>query len=1123
MSWCSVIGSWASKQKYLSDHYALLREDGVAPLRNVVSELKANPDTLEPDSVEQSQIYEKVCVGPDGVDALLLRSGAGFHRRSDICPTRCCGKGNFLTTEDWKEDHLGAVQTVDSGNTCRSHTCRRHVPDNMQSRSGRSAATLRSTVQSSGDRYILRRSERYRDRSSAGVDNGRVFERLFRGVQTHTQEPPEDSFGNDMSAVFQSGSGTYTHVDILDGDWPNDATSNLDASQLAALRRILTKELAIVQGPPGTAMSIHKIHAPMASFSFTPIQSQAYIRYLGKTHVSVVALRVLLENKQDDDPPILVAAHTNHALDQLLRYIAPIESKFIRLGGMSTDYEIIKPRTLYEVKQATKLGIVPGGSKGPALGGMRALVKEMQGLLKPLTEGKPLDEEVLKEHKILTEDQCKSLLKGSEKWIDTSLPDSITAAIHKWAGEELVEANRRTQPEDYGFDYEEIDLEYEQLKELEAEGKVGGGGDDDETLRGERLSLSEPWTGREQLGRSKDNWDSLLKKTNDLWQVPPEGRGPLYRHMQQRLKDILVSKMRRLMVVYEKRVTELKIGKWEIDTNYLKEARVIGCTLTGISKYRALLHSLQPKIVLIEEAAETLEAQVTAACFDSLEHLILVGDHQQLRGQCNEKQLEGKPWYLDVSMFERLVRNNVGFSQLSRQRRMHPEIRRGLMPIYPNLEDHPSVALRPPVPGMGLLRSYFFSHDWPEDTDDLMSKVNRTEADMIVNFFNYLIINGAKTKDITVLTFYNGQRKLILSSLRKHANLQGEVFKVVTVDSYQGEENGIVLLSLVRSNLNKQIGFLSVANRVCVALSRAQQGFYIFGDAGLLSRQSRLWYKLIKAMSENPRRVGLVLPLTCQNHQSVTYAKDPDYFNSSFGGCEKACGGQLPCGHGCAIRCHPFSHTDVLCNEPCSRKLLCSHICEELCYAPCKCACERNGSSPSRLQTASMPLPAFPSNNDAYRSKNRSGPHDRISPTKAVHDSSSKRSSQSPIKEDYRFLRAHSPALMELTPEAQPFRDFADGGHVAADAAAASRAADAAAKERHSRLDAENHTALFGNSSGIDDLIDTSLTPRTNELKLAGTRQARDGTIRNTYEGSYSSPVATQTCKTQEFSLIDME
>lgn len=52
--------------------------------------------------------------------------------------------------------------------------------------------------------------------------------------------------------MFQPASGKYTHVDILNEEWPNDATSDLDASQLDALRRILTKELAIIQGPPGT-------------------------------------------------------------------------------------------------------------------------------------------------------------------------------------------------------------------------------------------------------------------------------------------------------------------------------------------------------------------------------------------------------------------------------------------------------------------------------------------------------------------------------------------------------------------------------------------------------------------------------------------------------------------------------------------------------------------------------------------------------------------------------------------------------------------------------------------------------------------------------------------------------
>ncbi|KAL8785976.1 MAG: hypothetical protein Q9213_003052 [Squamulea squamosa] len=802
-----VVGPWASKQKYLSDHYALLREDGIAPLRNVVSEVKAVPAVLEKESIEKSQIYEK----------------AGFAIWFSL----------LAFTHPFAQVFIVGLTFAHGG----------------------VAAKVTFSLRRTGKKIIWEQSKRLLQGTLVALTPAYdMFETICkvavvaaRPLSGLESNPPTIDPFKDISSVFRDSSVRHTHVDILNGSWPNDATSDLDASQLEALRRILTKELAIIQGPPGT----------------------------GKTHVSVIALRVLLENKRDDDPPIIIAAQTNHALDQLLRHIAPIDPKFIRLGGMTLDQEVIKPRTLYEVRQATKLGIVPGGLRGPALASMRALVKEMQALLKPLADGKPLDEEVFKAHKILTADQCSSLLKGAEKWVDTSLPDSVTAAIHKWGGEELIEANRRTQPEDYGFDYEEVDLEYEQLKELEAEGKVGNGDEDTEVLRGERLTFSEPWTGREQTGRSKNDWNSVLRTTDDLWQIAPECRGPLYRHMQQQVKDIMTSKMRRLVAEYEKQVADLKIGKWEVDTNYLKESNIIGCTATGISKYRGLLSSLEPKIVLIEEAAETLEAQITAACFDSLEHLILVGDHQQLRGRCNERELEGNPWFLDVSMFERLVRNHVGFTQLTRQRRMHPEIRRGLMPIYPNLEDHPSVTLRPALPGMGCVNSYFFSHVWPEDTDDLMSKVNRTEAEMIVNFFNYLIKNGAKTKDITVLTFYNGQRKLILSILRRHPNLQGEAFNVVTVDSYQGEENGIVLLSLVRSNPMNQIGFLSISNRVCVALSRAQRGFYIFGDAGLLSKQSRLWFKVVNAMSQNPRRTQIISMLILVVVRNLAMANCP--------------------------------------------------------------------------------------------------------------------------------------------------------------------------------------------------------------------------------------------------------
>ncbi|KAL8785977.1 MAG: hypothetical protein Q9213_003053 [Squamulea squamosa] len=162
-----------------------------------------------------------------------------------------------------------------------------------------------------------------------------------------------------------------------------------------------------------------------------------------------------------------------------------------------------------------------------------------------------------------------------------------------------------------------------------------------------------------------------------------------------------------------------------------------------------------------------------------------------------------------------------------------------------------------------------------------------------------------------------------------------------------------------------------------------------------------------------------------------------------------------------------------------------------------------------------MALPSFAANSDTYRSTSRGSPCRRSSPSKTPQGSPTKAPLQSPSKEPYRFLGPHSQALMELTPEAQPFRDFAAGGHVAADAAAAINAADVAAKERLRQLDEDNETALFG------DLIDTSLVSRTNELTLTATRHTRDGTTRNIYEGLYSSLATAQTGKKQEFSLLD--
>ena len=416
-----------------------------------------------------------------------------------------------------------------------------------------------------------------------------------------------------LSSLFPTAGDEVLNVNILE-EWPATLSSDLDSSQMDALRRILAKRLAIVQGPPGT----------------------------GKTHVSVIALRLLLENLGAEDPPIIISAHTNHALDQLLRHVAKFEPDFIRLGAWTNDIEVIKPRTLFEVKDAVKHSNPTGGLRNPALARLKQLTKEMTLLLAPLTQGKELlNSRSFEHYNVISYDQYDSLVKGAKEWIRADDEDGPPGDIAAWLGDERLEAKFHTMPEDFGIEVEEADLEYEQLKEIEAESKLVED-EDRESLRGFRVLFNEPFTGR-STGVTDEMVRSEMKKRN-LWKIPSEHRGPVYRHMQQALKAAITKRFRELAQQYEAASRDAKIGLWELDYNYLKQTKVIGMTTTGLSKYRGLIQSVKPRVVLIEEAAETLEAFVSVACFKSLEHLILVGDHQQLRGHCNDQELAGKPY-----------------------------------------------------------------------------------------------------------------------------------------------------------------------------------------------------------------------------------------------------------------------------------------------------------------------------------------------------------------------------------------------------------------------------------------------------------------------------------------------
>lgn len=87
------------------------------------------------------------------------------------------------------------------------------------------------------------------------------------------------------------------------------------------------------------------------------------------------------------------------------------------------------------------------------------------------------------------------------------------------------------------------------------------------------------------------------------------------------------------------------------------------------------------------------------------------------------------------------------------------------------------------------------------------------------------------------------------------------------MDNFQGEDNKIILLSLVRSNATNNIGYLAFKNRICVALSRAKHGLYIVGNMSCLSKASKIWRE-IDSILKKQEAIGKDIILKCSTHNT---------------------------------------------------------------------------------------------------------------------------------------------------------------------------------------------------------------------------------------------------------------
>jgi len=422
-------------------------------------------------------------------------------------------------------------------------------------------------------------------------------------------------------------------------------------------------------------------------------------------------------------------------------------------------------------------------------------------------------------------------------------------------------------------------------------------------------------------------------RVDNIWLLSSSDRRRLYLFWIESYRERYRAEIQRGEQEYDQLCQEQEAVRFEEEEEVIRRATVVGMTTNGAARYHSTLQSVAPRVVVIEEAAEVMEAHIITSLSHDTKHTILIGDHKQLRPKATVYELAQK-YNLAISLFERMVMNSMDCKRLSIQHRMRPEIAALTKRIYDHeIVDHETVCKFKDISGLNL-NLFFIDHCEPEvHIDGMQSYSNPHEADFLVALCKYLLLQGYKRSQITVLTMYTGQL-LLLQEKMPRKTFWG--VRVCAVDNFQGEENDIILLSLVRSNSYQRIGFLNESNRICVALSRARQGFYCIGNFKLLKSQSKLWQEICNDL-ETKNAIGETLLLVCNRHNNVTKVRA---LYIKFGGCKMPCGERLVCGHACETPCHASAdfhekgHCSKLCLMKCSSN---DHQCQHRCHYPRNC------------------------------------------------------------------------------------------------------------------------------------------------------------------------------------------
>ena len=314
---------------------------------------------------------------------------------------------------------------------------------------------------------------------------------------------------------------------------------------------------------------------------------------------------------------------------------------------------------------------------------------------------------------------------------------------------------------------------------------------------------------------------------------------------QHKRSDNWHQKMDRL----KSRATEIEI---RINTELFGEARVVACTLVGSAN--RLLDGMKFGTLFIDEAAQALEA----ACWIPIRRtgrVVFAGDHCQLPPtvKCYEALKGG----LGRTLMERIAHLKPEVVTLLRiQYRMHEDIMRFSSDwFYHNqMVSAPEVKHRS-ILDLDLPMTWIDTSQYEgkeEFVGESFGRVNKTEAELtLLSLQAYFEMIGKERilderLDVGIISPYRAQVQNLRQLVRKREFFKPfrHLISINTVDGFQGQERDIIIISLVRSNDEGQIGFLRDLRRMNVAITRARMKLIILGDRQTMTKHPfyrKLW------------------------------------------------------------------------------------------------------------------------------------------------------------------------------------------------------------------------------------------------------------------------------------------